>query len=184
MSVQRGRHSYGDIHVQVWTRPDVVIKTGSFCSFASNIWIFIDGNHQINTFSTYPFNRLFPEVPLNNWGKENPVIGNDVWIGRDVVIYSGVTIGDGAVIAGQSVITKSVPPYAVVAGNPARIVKYRFDEQTIRDLLAVRWWNLPDDFIRKHLLPVEGDIREVIRRCQEYNSDIQPHKRIPLYECH
>jgi len=168
MSLQKGRHSYGDIRVQVWSRPNVVVTTGAFCSFASDIRILIDGNHRTDTFSTYPFNRLFPEVPPNNWGKETPTIGNDVWIGRDVVIYSGVTIGDGAVVAGQSVVTKPVPPYAIVAGNPARIVKYRFDEQTIRDLLEIKWWNLPDEFIRTRLAPVERDIREVIRRCREY----------------
>lgn len=168
MSLQKGRHTYGDIHVQVWSRPNVVVRTGAFCSFASNIHIFIDGNHAMNTFSTYPFARLFRDVPANNWGKETPTIGNDVWISRDVTIYSGVTIGDGAVIAGHSVVTTSVPPYAVVAGNPARIVKYRFDEETIKDLLEVQWWNLPDEFIRGELLPVESDIREVIWRCRQY----------------
>lgn len=171
MSVEKGRHSYGDIDVYVWRRPNVVVKTGAFCSFSANVRIFIDGNHAMNTFSTYPFPRLFPEIPPNNWGKETPTIGNDVWIGRDVTIYSGVTIGDGAVIAGQSVVTKPVPPYAVVAGNPARIVKYRFDEETIKNLLEIQWWNLPDLFIRTQLAP-ETDVQEVIQRCRHYRESL------------
>lgn len=172
MSVQKGRHSYGEIDVYVWTRPNVIVKTGAFCSFSANVRIFIDGNHAINTFSTYPFSRLFSEVPPNNWGKETPTIGNDVWIGRDVTIYSGVTIGDGAVIAGQSVVTTPVPPYAVVAGTPARIVKYRFDEETIKNLLEIQWWTLPDDFIRTQLAPIETDVQEVIRRCRHYQGSL------------
>ena len=115
------------------------------------------------------FARLFPEARPNNWGKANPVIGNDVWIGRDVTIYSGVTIGDGAVIAGQSVVTQSVPPYAVVAGNPARIVKYRFDAETIAALLEVKWWDLPDDVLRT-LIPFEDDVQTVIQKCRDYRS--------------
>ena len=169
MTLQLGRHSYGTLTVHVWSRPSVVVRTGAFCSFAPNINVYVDGNHRIDTFSTYPFARLFPEAPPNNWGKDAPEIGNDVWIGRDVSIYSGVTIGDGAVIAGQSVVTKSVPPYAVVAGNPARVVKYRFDEATIADLLDVKWWDLPEDVLRT-LLPVQDDVQEVIRVCRAYTK--------------
>lgn len=167
--LKTGRHTYGTIHVHTWSRPDAVVTTGAFCSFGPNINAYIDGNHFIDTFSTYPFARLFPEAPPNNWGKSNPTIGNDVWIGRDVTIYSGVDIGDGAVIAGQSVVTKSVPPYAVVAGNPARIVKYRFDEDTIREFLEVKWWDLPDSFLRT-LVPHQSNVQDVLRRCRDYRS--------------
>jgi acetyltransferase-like isoleucine patch superfamily enzyme len=169
MSFVRGRHSYGDIHLHIWSQPNVVVESGAFCSFGPNIRMMIDGNHPTDTFSSYPFKRIFPDVDANNFGKTIPKIGNDVWIGSDVTIYSGVTIGDGAVIAGQSVVTKFVPPYAVVAGNPARVVKYRFDEQTIQDLLEVKWWELPDSFIRT-LIDVNKDIPEVIRRCRDYRS--------------
>ncbi len=168
MTLQLGKHSYGTISIQVWSRPNVVIKTGAYCSFGPNIKMMIDGNHPMDTFSTYPFAKIFSDVPPNNYGKENPTIGNDVWIGSDVVIHSGVHIGDGSVIAAQSVVTRDVPPYAVVAGNPARVVKYRFDEDTIRSLLEVKWWELPDQFIKDSLLPVSNDIQEIIRRCRNH----------------
>ena len=83
--------------------------------------------------------------------KGDVVIGNDVWIAEGAVILSGVKIGDGAVIGSQAVVSKDVPPYAVVSGNPARLVKMRFDEDTIKMLLQIQWWNWPTEKIRQHL---------------------------------
>lgn len=170
MTLQLGKHSYGDIIIQVWTKPNVIVKTGAYCSFGGNVRMVIDGNHPTHLFSSYPFHRLYSEVSPNNYGKSIPTIGNDVWIASDAVIYSGADIGDGAVIAGQSVVTKPVPPYAVVAGNPARIVKYRFDEKTIHELLEVKWWDLPDEFIRRNILPNDSNIEEVIQLCRTYRT--------------
>jgi acetyltransferase-like isoleucine patch superfamily enzyme len=101
--MELGEHSYGSATFHQWTRNDKV-KTGKFCSLAQNIQIFIGGNHRYDTFSTFPFRGRFgwDECELNYWGKSTPIIGNDVWIGNDVV-------------AGQSVVTKNVPPYAIVA---------------------------------------------------------------------
>lgn len=76
------------------------------------------------------------------------MVGNDVWIGRGAFIKNGLTLGDGCVIGARSVVTKDVPPYAIVAGNPARIIRYRFDEQTISKLLEIKWWEMDDDIIR------------------------------------
>lgn len=170
MTLQLGRHSYGNIEIRTWTQRDVIVRTGAYCSFGGNIRMIIDGNHRTDTFSSYPFHRLYPDVRPNNYGKHVPNIGNDVWIGSDATIYSGVDIGDGAVIAGQSVVTKSVPPYAIVAGNPAKIVKYRFDSETIDKLLEVKWWDLPDEFIHNQLIPVGDAIQKVIDRCRRYRG--------------
>ena len=171
MSVEYGKHSYGVLTPYVWARKDVVVKTGAYSSFAGNIRIFIDGNHKIDKFSSYPFRRIFPSFPDTSCGKETPTIGNDVWIGNDVVIFSGVHIGDGAVIAGQSVVTKPVPPYAVVAGNPARIVKYRFDEKSIQELITLKWWDLSDDVVASELLPLyDADIATIIEKLKEIRS--------------
>ena len=88
------------------------------------------------------------------------MLGNDVWIGMEAVILPGVTIGDGAIAAAKSVVTHDVPPYAIVAGNPAKVVKRRFDQRTIDRLLKVAWWDWPVDKITRNLNAIRGaDIR-------------------------
>ena len=172
MSMCYGNHSYGaDVQVQAWNRKNAIVRTGSYCSLGTDIKFVIDGNHRLDTFSTYPFQRIFPNIEPTNYGKEDPTIGSDVWIGNGAVIYSGVHIGDGAVIAGQSVVTKSVPPYAIVGGNPAKIIRYRFDEKTIEALIEIKWWDLPDHFIQKQLIPIKDDVQEIIARCRKYRLD-------------
>jgi len=170
MSYQRGRHSYGELVVRTWERTGSVVKGGNFCSIGPNVTVCIDGNHRIDTFSTFPF-QTFPSTQNRHdwvaWGKETPTIGNDVWIGADVLLLSGASIGDGAVVAARSVVTKPVPPYAVVAGNPARVVKYRFDEATIRDLLELKWWDLPDEVILKSLVPLGTNLPAVVQKLKE-----------------
>lgn len=121
---------------------------GRFCAIARGVKFIMNGaNHKTSGFSTYPFQifgngweRVMPslaELPY----KGDTVIGNDVWIGYDVLVMPGVTIGDGAIIASRSVVVADVPPYAVVGGNPAKVLKRRFDEETIAALLELAWWN-------------------------------------------
>ncbi len=162
-AIVMGVHSYGDPKIMVWNRPDAVVKVGKYCSIADNVRFVIDGNHKLQLFSTFPFLEQlgWKEYASMPWGKENPTVGNDVWIGSDVVIYSGVHIGDGAVVAGQSVVTKSVPPYAVVAGNPAVVKKYRFSEEVIGKLLQYKWWDLPEEVIREKIIPHAQDVKKV-----------------------
>ena len=176
MSISAGKHTYGlgGCSVLVWERRDAVVRMGSYCSLGGRIKFIIDGNHRMDTFSTYPFQTLFSDAPVNVWGNETPTVGHDVWIASDVVIYSGVHIGDGAVIGGNSVVTKPVPPYAIVAGNPARIVKYRFPEDVIADLLALKWWTLSEDVIHTRLIPIQDDIREVVRVLKELRAVSAP----------
>lgn len=175
MSYQRGRHSYGELDVRTWDRKEAVVRGGNFCSIGPSVKVFIDGNHRIDTFSSFPF-HIFPNTPnpqdWRPWGKETPTIGNDVWIGADVLILSGASIGDGAVVAARSVVTKPVPPYAIVAGNPARVVKYRFDDATIRDLLDLTWWDLPDDVILRELVPLGTNVAAVVQKLKELRGKI------------
>jgi len=121
-------------------------KIGKFCSFGDNILI-IPTNHPIDTVTTHPivFKPKFGVV-LNDPRSVNMLtLGNDVWVGSNVTILPSVaSVGDGAIIATGSVVTKDVPPYAIVAGVPAKIIKYRFDYKTIESLLAIRWWNWPE----------------------------------------
>jgi acetyltransferase-like isoleucine patch superfamily enzyme len=153
MSYTVGRHTYGTPLVSDWGTGQVV-KIGSFCSIAQSVRIFTAGNHRMDRFSTFPFQeQLRWDAPSIHYGKGTPVIGNDVWLGWDSLILSGVNIGHGAVVGARSVVTKDVPPYAIVAGNPARIVKYRYTPEQIAALLETPWWDLPDDVIQTRILP-------------------------------
>lgn len=142
-----GSHTYGGCFDLNCIPPGTII--GNFCSLASNVFI-ITQDHLKNAVSTHPF--LFkPEfgcVKKDIRKKHNLVIGNDVWIGYHATILPGVyRIGDGAIIAAGSIVSKDVPPYAVVAGVPAVIKKYRFSENIIEELLRIKWWDWPEEKI-------------------------------------
>lgn len=140
-NIEIDKYSYGgcfDIHN---IAPGT--KIGKFCSFASGVMI-ISTNHDPNKITTHPF--LFKSnlgVVKEDFRKANNVrIGNDVWIGHNAIILPSVSkIGDGAVVGAGAVVTKDVPPYAVVVGVPARVIKYRFDQETINELLKIKWWD-------------------------------------------
>ena len=117
---------------------------GKFCSFAKDVTMLLEEDHRTEWNSTYPFNTWMEEFSYNKkhpTSKGDIIIGNDVWIATNATILSGVTIGDGAVVAANTVVVKDVPPYSIVAGNPGRIVKMRFDEQTRARLLEMKWWD-------------------------------------------
>ncbi|MEA5038349.1 MAG: CatB-related O-acetyltransferase [Clostridiaceae bacterium] len=132
---------------------------GRFCSIACGArFLFTSANHTLRSLSTYPFPIFFEEWGLDKkqvadaWDNRGDiVIGSDVWIGYEAVVLSGVHIGDGAIIGARAVVTKDVPPYTVVGGVPAREIRKRFDEETIRQLQQIRWWDWPFDKIQKHL---------------------------------
>lgn len=118
------------------------ISIGNFCSIARDVTI-QEYFHDLSNVTTYFIGRnIFKKDIKNEIISKGPiVIGNDVWIGTGVQIMSGVKIGDGAVIAANSTVTKDIPPYAVVAGVPSKIIKYRFDERKIEELMAINWWD-------------------------------------------
>lgn len=132
---------------------------GRFCSIACGAkFIFTSANHTLRSLSTYPFPIFFEEWELDKkqvasaWdNKGDIVIGNDVWIGYEAVILSGVHIGDGAIIGTRAVVTKDIPPYTVVGGIPAKEIKKRYDEETIQKLKQLEWWNWPFDKIQRFL---------------------------------
>lgn len=143
------------------------LKIGKFCSVACGAkFLFTSANHTMKSLSTYPFPIFFEEWGLagkdisNAWdNKGDIVIGNDVWIGYEAVILSGVTIGDGAIIGTRAVVTKDVPPYTIVGGVPAKPIRKRFDEQTIKTLEEISWWNWDDEKIRQSIQAIQnGDI--------------------------
>lgn len=136
------------------------LLVGRFCSIGCGArFLFNSANHTLGSLSTYPFPIFWGE----QWGidksevasawdnKGDIVVGNDVWIGYEAVIMAGVHIGDGAVVATRAVVTRDVPPYAVVGGVPAKVIKYRFEADTVKRLLALQWWNWPCERIRRAL---------------------------------
>ena len=137
---------------------------GKFCSIACGAKVlFNSANHTLSSFSTYPFPIFFDEWGLEKsdvaaaWDRKGDImIGNDVWIGYEAVILAGVTIGDGAVIGARAVVTKDVPPYAIVGGVPARVIRSRFPEETVKALLRLKWWDWPAERIQEKL----AEIRE------------------------
>ncbi|EJB8540145.1 CatB-related O-acetyltransferase [Vibrio parahaemolyticus] len=122
---------------------------GKYCSIAPGLQFLFRGKHNTNWVSTYPFRTVFDlDIPLNDLPPVEPIIiGNDVWIASNVSIMQGVKIGDGAVIAQNSLVTKNVPPYSLVGGSPAKIIKYRFTETQISELVRLKWWDLPKESI-------------------------------------
>jgi hypothetical protein len=121
----------------------------------------------VDWITTYPFRAKWNmDVPLNDLPPEFPiVIENDVWIASNVKILQGIVVGDGAVIATESFVTKDVPPYAMVGGNPAKIIRYRFTDNQIECLLRIKWWYWDDEKIRKFVaLLVSNNVDEFIER--------------------
>ena len=143
---------------------------GRFCSIACGVkFLFTSANHTLKSLSTYPFPIFFEEWGLDvenittaRDNKGDIVIGNDVWIRYEAVIFSGVTIGGGAVIGARAVVTKDVPPYTIVGGVPAKVIRRRFPDETISRLLDLKWWNWPEERIAQNIEAIQaGNIEEL-----------------------
>jgi len=131
---------------------------GKYCSIGSGVVFMMAGNqgHRTDWVSTFPFffqANIFKTSKNAYVASGDTIIGNDVWIGSEAMIMSGVTIGSGAVIAARSVVTKDVPSYAIIGGNPAQVLRYRFDKMQIEKLLKLKWWDYTEERV-KELMPV------------------------------
>jgi acetyltransferase-like isoleucine patch superfamily enzyme len=153
-NIEIGKHSYiNGIEIYCWDER-INIRIGKYCSLADCITIIAGGEHDKDWVSTYPF--------VDRWNLEkfkylkkprykgDIEVGNDVWIANGVTILSGVTIGNGSIIGAETVVTKNVPEYSIVVGNPMKIIKYRFDEDTINSLLKIEWWNWDEETIKSN----------------------------------
>ena len=144
---------------------------GKFCSIACGAkFLFNSANHKMASLSTYTFPLFFEEWGLKKenvaqaWDQKGDiVIGNDVWIGYEAVILSGVTIGDGAVIGCRAVVTKDIPPYTIVGGVPAKPIRKRFDEETIKELQKIKWWDWPQEKITEKRQAIQAGDLEGLR---------------------
>ena len=137
---------------------------GKFCSIACGAkFIFTSANHTLRSLSTYPFPLFFEEWGLdkadvaNSWDyKGDIVVGNDVWIGYEAVIMSGVTIGDGAIIGTRAVVTKDIPPYTIVGGVPAKPIRKRFADDIVASLLEIKWWEWETEKIKRNISAIQN----------------------------
>ena len=147
--VEVGRFTYGleGLKVKEWGE-GASLKIGAFCSLAEGVKVFLGGNHRLDWISTYPFGHIYQDLLVPGLDPGHPssngdvVVGNCVWLGSNVTIMSGVKIGDGAVIAANSTVTKDVGNYEIFGGNPAKLIRPRFDKATIDQLVKLSWWEL------------------------------------------
>ncbi|PIS01283.1 MAG: hypothetical protein COT84_03185 [Chlamydiae bacterium CG10_big_fil_rev_8_21_14_0_10_35_9] len=149
---------------------------GKFCQIAYGTkFLLSDANHQMNGFSTFPFfafGKMAKECP--EWNEYEPIfpskgdtiVGNDIWFGHESLIMPGVNIGDGAIIAARSVVTKNVPPYTIVGGNPAQILKKRFSDDIIDQLQKIKWWNWDYEKISRNISTIVSADIEKLRKAK------------------
>ena len=168
-----GRNSYGCPRIFEWGE-GAVLELGAYCSIAEEVKIFLGGEHRTDWVSTYPFNQFWEQaahIEGHPHSRGDVVIGNDVWIGYGATILSGVRIGHGAVIGAHAVVGRDVAPYSIVAGNPAKEVRKRFDEPQIERLLAAAWWDWPEQELRGCVgLLMNGDIEAFLDYAGSRNS--------------
>jgi acetyltransferase-like isoleucine patch superfamily enzyme len=145
-----GLYTYGADNLRILFRDSgEKVKIGKFCSIAKDVTIVLGGGHRHDWITTYPFGHVAQTDFGNEQSFGHPTtkgsvtIGNDVWIGFGVTIMSGVSIGDGSVIAANSHIVNDVPPFGIAGGNPGKLIKLRFDEETVARLVKVKWWDFP-----------------------------------------
>lgn len=168
--LQMGNHTYGLPIIDAYKGSERKVIIGSYCSIAKNVVMVTGGIHPLDWVSTFPFRAKWnlpggfeDGMPTSNG---DIVIGSDVWIGSDVMIMSGVKVGHGAVIAARSVVTKDIPPYSLVAGVPTKVIRLRFNPETIAQLLEIKWWEWDEEKIRSAVPLLSGpDIRQFIDYC-------------------
>lgn len=148
--VSVGNYTYGNLNIKSWGSIDEGLNIGSFCSIADDVVFLLGGNHDYKNISSYPISRKLLNGKSEATTKGKIIIEDDVWIGYRSTILSGVVIGQGAIVAAGSVVTKNVSPYTIVGGNPAKIIKLRFNNETIDKLVNINLNNIDVEIIKKN----------------------------------
>lgn len=159
-TVRVGNGTYGGILVfnDVPTRNLII---GNYCSIAANVVFLLGHDHRVDCLSTFPYKaEVLHEQKSEAISKGNIIIDDDVWIGYGAIIMSGVHIGQGAVVAAGAVVTKDVPPYAIVGGVPAKLIKYRFSSNMIEELLKIDYGKLSEDMIKGHIDELYTELKD------------------------
>lgn len=149
-SVTVGKYTYGGLRVINYNENER-LRIGSYCSIAQEVTFILNADHRTDTISTFPFKVKVLGESLEGTSKGDIIVADDVWIGYRATILSGVHIGQGAVIAAGAVVTKNVPPYAIVGGVPARVIKYRFPEEMVGELMRIDYSKLTEEMVREHI---------------------------------
>ncbi len=149
--VSVGNASYGELNVVTFDEK-THLKIGNYVSISQEVRFMLDVEHYTDRISTFPFRvKILNECKYEAFSKGDIVVDDDAWVGYGSIIMSGVHIGQGAVVAAGSVVTKDVPPYAIVGGVPAKVIKYRFDNEIIKELLKLDFGKLDKSIISKHI---------------------------------
>jgi virginiamycin A acetyltransferase len=148
-----GKGTYGTIVIQsLYVTENEKLTIGNYVSIAPNVTFLLGVNHQQHTSTTFPFySKLIERSPIDAVSKGPIQVDDEVWIGTGAFIFSGIRIGKGAIVGAGAIVTKDVPPYGIVAGNPAKLIRYRFDQEIIDILVPIRFADLSTDWIRKHM---------------------------------
>lgn len=159
-NVSLGHGSYGELNV-VDFGGDCKLIIKNYVSVAQNVSFILNADHYTNHISTYPFKvKMLKTQTSESFGKGDIIVDDDVWIGYGATIMSGVHIGQGAVIAAGAVVTKDVPPYAIVGGVPAKVIKYRFEPEMIEELLKIDYSKLTKEDIEKHIDDLYTELKD------------------------
>ena len=160
---------------------DAEFKMGKYCSIAEGCVALLQVEHRPDWITTFPFSHVSNyanahKIKGHPTTKGDIIIGNDVWIGWQVTLMSGITIGDGACIGAHSVVTKDIPPYWIAAGNPAKLIRQRFPDHIVERLLEIKWWDWPHEKIEANILKLCDDkVEEFVKEFSDFdNNSIRP----------
>ena len=158
--VRVGDYTYGGLRVLTYNKNNKLL-IGRFCSIAPDVMFILSGDHHTNHISSYPYKVWIMNEKMEGISKGDIKVDDDVWIGYGAIILSGVHIGQGAVVAAGSVVTKDIPPYSIVGGVPAKVIKYRFSEEIIKELLKIDFSQLTEIPIREHIDNLYTDLKDI-----------------------